>query len=77
MSSCNHTRLELLPDRKKKLRCRHCHLVIEGEELGDGCCPECLDRSGKKRYDFEEMETSDERTVRYRCEECGAIVKSA
>ena len=76
MVSCSHTKLELLPARSKKWRCRHCHLVIEAEELGDGCCPECLERSGKKQYDFEELDMVDG-AVSYRCEECGAIVKSA
>ena len=76
MISCNHTTLELLPKRKKTLRCLHCHLTIAGEELGDGFCPECFETYGSKRYEFEEMETGEREVARYRCEECGAIVKS-
>jgi predicted RNA-binding Zn-ribbon protein involved in translation (DUF1610 family) len=76
MSSCNHATLELLPERKKTLRCRHCHLTIAGDELGDGYCPECFDASGSKRYDFEELKILETGIARYRCEECGAIIKS-
>ncbi|MGH7846751.1 MAG: hypothetical protein ACREQW_16525 [Candidatus Binatia bacterium] len=75
MTTCHHTTLELLPERKRTLRCRYCHLTIDGEELGDGYCPECFEISGKKNYEFEEMES--EGVARYRCEECGTIIKSA
>lgn len=77
MTSCNHTSLELLPERKKTLRCRHCHLTIAGEEVGDGFCPECFETSGSKRYEFEEMKTAESGVARYRCEGCGALIKSA
>ncbi|MBI2999797.1 MAG: hypothetical protein HYY46_15315 [Deltaproteobacteria bacterium] len=77
MTSCNHTSLELLPEKKTTLRCRHCHLTITGEELGDGFCPECFETSGSKRYEFEEMETPESGIARYRCEDCGAIIRSA
>lgn len=77
MNSCNHTSLELLPERKKTLRCRHCHLTIAGEEVGDGFCPECFETSGSKRYEFEEMKTAESGVARYRCEGCGALIKSA
>jgi hypothetical protein len=73
---CHHTRLELLPERKKSVRCRHCHLTMDSEDLGDDCCPECFEVSGEKRYDFDEMAAIGE-GARYRCEDCGAIVKSA
>jgi hypothetical protein len=76
MGSCNHVTLELLPLRKRTLRCRHCHLTIDAAEVGDGCCPECFERSGERHYDFEELETLDHGAATYRCEECGAIVKS-
>ena len=76
MTSCNHPALELLPERKKTLRCRHCHLTIAEDELGDGYCPECFEASGNKRYEFDEMETAESGIARYRCEECGAIIKS-
>jgi LSD1 subclass zinc finger protein len=75
MSSCRHLNLVLLPRPAKKLRCRHCHLTIAAEELGCGYCPECFDASGKKSFDFEEVNApaEDEKT-RYRCEDCGAII---
>jgi phage FluMu protein Com len=75
MSECHHTSLELLPVRKRTLRCRHCHLTLDSEELGDSYCPECFDRSGKRRYEFDEVETVDADIATYRCEECGAVVK--
>ena len=76
MKSCNHSALELLPERKKTLRCRNCHLTMAAEEVDDGFCPECFANSGSKRYDFEEMAASAGMVSRYRCEECGAIIKS-
>jgi hypothetical protein len=76
MTSCNHSALELLPERKKTLRCRHCHLTIAGDDLGEGYCPECFDTSGSKRYEFDEIENSESGIARYRCEDCGAIIKS-
>jgi rubrerythrin len=76
MISCNHSELELLPEKKNRLRCRHCHLSIEADELGDGYCPECFEMQGKKRYDFEEMDTVETGTARYRCEECGIIIET-
>lgn len=76
MTSCKHSTLELLPERKSALRCRHCHLTISADELGDGCCPECFDGSGVKYYDFESVTNTAVGDVRYRCEECGAIIAS-
>jgi len=52
-------------------------LTLSGEELGDGFCPECFDTSGSKRYEFEELAAMETNVARYRCEECGAIIKSA
>jgi hypothetical protein len=77
MASCPHGTLELLPERKATLRCRYCHLTLSGEELGDGFCPECFETSGSKRYEFEELAAAKTNVARYRCEECGAIIKSA
>ena len=77
MTSCNHTSLELLPERKTTLRCRHCHLTIAAEEVGDGFCPECFETSGSKRYEFEKIATVESGIARYRCEDCGALIKSA
>jgi hypothetical protein len=51
-------------------------LTIAGEELGDGFCPECFETSGTKRYEFEQLATTESGGARYRCEECGAIIKS-
>jgi rubrerythrin len=76
MVACAHATLELLPERRTTLRCRYCHLTIAGEELRDGFCPECFEISGTKRYEFEEMAATEGRGARYRCEECGAIIKS-
>lgn len=74
MASCHHTALELLPARKRTVRCRHCHLTMDGAELGDGHCPECFESSGVRRYDFEDID-SGEGAATYRCEACGAIIK--
>ncbi|TMA08091.1 MAG: hypothetical protein E6J89_15485 [Deltaproteobacteria bacterium] len=77
MTFCKHTTLELLPEKKKRVRCRQCHLTMDSEELGDGYCPECFETSGKRQYEFEEMETEGRGVARYRCQECDAIVESA
>ena len=75
MSACTHTTLELLPSRKRTKRCRLCHLTLDAEELGNGHCPECFERSGKRHFEFEELETTGAGAATYRCEECGVIVK--
>jgi len=74
MTSCQHANLELLPVRKRTMRCRSCHLTLDGDELGDGHCPECFDTTGVRRYDFEALD-SGESVVTYRCEDCGALIK--
>ena len=76
MNSCNHTHLELLPERKKTVRCRHCHLTLAVEDLPDGFCPECFDTSGARRYDFDEVKSREEPAARYRCDDCGVIITS-
>lgn len=76
MPSCPHSALELLPEPKHRLRCRRCHLTIAKDELKDGFCPECFASSGAKCYEFEELAAADSGIARYRCEECGAIIKS-
>lgn len=76
MTDCNHHNLLLLPQPKKRLRCRHCYLTITPDELGGGDCPECFEKYGIKRNDFEEMAEEKADTVQYRCEECGAVIKS-
>ena len=69
--------LELLPKRGNSLRCRHCHLTIEQNDLPDRYCPECFEVTGRKRFDFDDLAAVDDEIARYRCEECGAIVQSA
>ena len=77
MDSCSHNNLLLLLDRNKnKLRCRHCHLTINADEIGDSYCPECYEREGWKRYDLEEMQTPDSAGARYRCEDCGIFIET-
>ena len=71
---CKHEKLVLLPPPPDKLRCRHCHLVIDQKELAGGYCPECYDVYGVKRRDFDQLETEDNGKVRYSCEKCGAII---
>ena len=75
MADCTHANLELLPERKETLRCRHCHLTIAADEIGDGFCPECFDSSGARRYDFESLAAAANNRARYRCEDCGTIVE--
>lgn len=74
--SCDHRQLELLPSEKPRLRCRHCHLTIAEEEIGDGHCPECFETEGVRRYDFDEVASGDDHPARYRCEACGVIIES-
>jgi Zn finger protein HypA/HybF involved in hydrogenase expression len=76
MTSCNHGTLELLPEKKNRLRCRHCHLTINVDELGDSYCPECFEVDGKKRYEFEEIEAAESGVARYRCLGCGILIES-
>ncbi len=72
MAACRHTHLELLPPSGQRLRCRHCHLTLTAEELGGGHCPECFEALGVRHYDFETLQGQEE--VRYRCEQCGAVI---
>jgi len=74
MTSCNHRHLVLLPNKSPRLRCRHCRLTITSDELGNGCCPECYETDGKKRYEFEEI-PAEKTITRYRCEDCGTIIE--
>jgi hypothetical protein len=77
MASCKHSTLELIPERKSTVRCKHCHLTMSADDLGDGYCPECFDSGGVKRYDFESLSNTGGNPVRYRCEECGVIIVSS
>lgn len=73
MNACAHKKLVLLPEPQKRLRCRHCNLTISTDELGDGHCPECFEKTGCKRTDFEEIPAKTV-SAKYRCETCGAII---
>ncbi len=75
MSTCKHRELVLLSETNNKVRCRHCHLTISEDELGDGYCPECYEVDDMKRYDFENLIPKSKEMVRYRCEECGAMIE--
>ena len=75
MSACQHSKLELMPSRKRTVRCRRCHLTLDAEELGEDACPECFESSGVRHYEFEEIEGPPGGGATYRCEECGVLVK--
>jgi hypothetical protein len=75
MDSCTHQNLVLLPEKKKKFRCTHCHLSIDADEIGNSYCPECFEAEGQKRYDFQEIISESAGPVRYRCEECGIQIE--
>ncbi len=74
MTSCKHDKLTLLPENKKRLQCKHCHLTIKTDELDNSYCPECFEIHGKRRYDFIEIK-DDDTEIKYRCEKCHIIVK--
>ena len=74
MTPCTHRNLVLLPPQTDRLRCQHCHLTIKANELPSRYCPECYERDGKKRYDFEEVAAVQTGVVQYRCEECGITI---
>ncbi|MDY7036741.1 MAG: hypothetical protein SV375_11345 [Thermodesulfobacteriota bacterium] len=76
MTQCKHKNLILIPPQNEKLRCRHCHLIIDVKEIGEGCCPECYEALGTKRRDFEKLKPEDDGKIRYRCEDCGVIIAS-
>ncbi|MGE3537999.1 MAG: hypothetical protein AB7N91_11280 [Candidatus Tectimicrobiota bacterium] len=75
MDTCRHLQLVLVRDNALRIRCRHCHLTIKPEELPGRYCPECLETTRAKRYDFEEVALADPATVRYRCETCGGLIE--
>ncbi len=74
MPACKHEVLTLMPLPEARVRCRHCHLTISAQELGSGCCPECLEVYGLRRSDFEEVRADSEGRTRYRCDACGLIL---
>jgi RNase P subunit RPR2 len=73
MTECDHRNLVLLTDTAKRLRCRYCHLTIRADEVKAGYCPECFESSGKKRAEFEPVDTPA--ATRYQCEACGEIIE--
>ncbi len=75
MTDCNHSKLTLIPEKKNRLRCRVCHLTIKADDLGDSYCPECFEIDKIKQYDFEELEAEQSGTIKYRCEQCGVMIK--
>lgn len=75
MKSCNHLHLVLLSKKVSRLRCQHCHLTIDVDELQNRYCPECFDVSGKKYYDFETVLDKKAELTQYQCEECGEIIR--
>jgi len=75
MTACKHKKLELIQPCKDKLRCTYCNLVISKEELTNDYCPECYHVRGVRHYEFEEVKGKPGAAVRYRCEECGAIIE--
>jgi len=77
MTSCSHLTLVLLPEKKDVLRCRHCHLTINADELREQrYCPECFEVHRRRHYDFDAIETEDKGKIRYRCEQCGIIIET-
>lgn len=76
MPACTHRQLVLLPAQQVRVRCRHCHLTINAEDLTSRYCPECFATTHTKRFDFEDIVPVDSGIVRYRCEACGGIIES-
>ena len=76
MTTCSHSQLVLLPDVKKRLRCRHCDLTIDADDLTQKYCPECYERDHRRRYDFDDVAPAHADAVRYRCEQCGVLIES-
>jgi len=76
MNTCRHLQLVLLPAQKNRLRCRHCHLTIDADELTSRYCPECFENSRKKRYDFDDVAAVTDDIARYRCEDCGVMIEA-
>ncbi len=73
---CDHKNLLLLAARPDKLRCRHCHLTLTADELGNSHCPECFEATGKRRYAFEPVAAPVDQAARYRCEDCGIFIET-
>ncbi len=72
---CRHRRLHLVTGDPARLRCRKCHLTIRVEELSAEFCPECFEKDGVKRNDFEKIEIREKGSYKYRCEDCGIMIE--
>ena len=73
MDSCRHATLVLVPVEMKR-RCCRCHLTVSHEELAGSYCPECFEESGRRYYDFDDVEAGGDSTSPYVCEDCGVGV---
>jgi hypothetical protein len=73
--NCPHTNLTILGSAQRKLRCRHCHLTIDAEELSESYCPECYESTGYKKSDFDPVASAGPKAIRYRCEDCGVLIE--
>jgi predicted RNA-binding Zn-ribbon protein involved in translation (DUF1610 family) len=76
IDSCRHQNLVLVIENKNKVRCSHCHVTINKEELETDYCPECWETEGVKRRDFEKVEEKMSGASAYRCEDCGAEIET-
>ena len=72
--NCPHTNLTVLGEPVRKMRCRHCDLTIDADELADSYCPECYEATGDKKFDFEAV-AAEQKDTRYRCEDCGMMIE--
>ena len=50
-------------------------MTIDADELSDSYCPECYEATGYKKFDFDPVSSTDTKTTRYRCEECGIVLE--
>jgi hypothetical protein len=50
-------------------------LTISEDELGSGCCPECLEVHKIRRRDFEKLNQPDSGKTRYCCDKCGMVIE--
>ena len=76
MSTCRHQKLVLIKQDKNKLRCTHCHLTINEEDLDSDFCPECWETDRIRRRDFKKIDQKENDSDTYRCEGCGVEVRT-
>lgn len=75
-ANCDHTEIVLIETNESRLRCRRCHLTIKVEDLEGRHCPECYERDGSRRDDFEKTHGQQSSKARYRCAQCQAIIEA-